>query len=83
VAVRLGFVLALVVGAVAATGAQSNPDHRPRVIVAELDGIIQPVSAEYLIEAIDDADTNGAALLIIELRTPGGCSMRPATSSRG
>jgi membrane-bound serine protease (ClpP class) len=45
---------------------------RPRVIVAELDGIIQPISAEYLTGAIDEADTSAAELVVFILRTPGG-----------
>ena len=45
---------------------------RPVVLVAELDGIIHPVSAEYLTELIDTADTTGAGLVVIVLRTPGG-----------
>lgn len=39
---------------------------------AEVDGIIQPVVAEYLRRAIATADAANAALLVITLRTPGG-----------
>ncbi|MBD3287219.1 nodulation protein NfeD [candidate division KSB1 bacterium] len=35
-------------------------------------GTVNPVSAEYIIEAIDRAETNGAQCLILELDTPGG-----------
>ena len=52
-------------------GAQIAGD-RPLVIVAELDGIVHPISSEYLAEAIDEADTSGAALVVFILRTPGG-----------
>src|SRR6185503_16889957 len=38
----------------------------------ELDGIIHPVSAEYLENLIDIGDTSGAAVVVIVLRTPGG-----------
>ena len=44
----------------------------PVVYTAEVDGIIQPVVAEYLRGAIAEADAAGAALLVITLRTPGG-----------
>ena len=44
----------------------------PVVYTAEVDGIIQPVIAEYLRAAIARADAAGAALLVITLRTPGG-----------
>jgi membrane-bound serine protease (ClpP class) len=46
---------------------------RPRhAIVIEYDGIIHPVAAEFIDEAITRADTSGAAILVIVLRTPGG-----------
>lgn len=44
----------------------------PFVLVAEVEGIIHPVTAEFLTNAIDRADTSGAAALVVELRTPGG-----------
>jgi membrane-bound serine protease (ClpP class) len=52
--------------------AQGDDFSRPLAIVAELDGIIHPVSAEYLTEAIDEADTTGAEVVVFVLRTPGG-----------
>jgi membrane-bound serine protease (ClpP class) len=55
-----------------AGAAAQTPVHRPLVLVAELDGIIHPVSAEYLEEVIDQSDTTGADVVIIVLRTPGG-----------
>jgi membrane-bound serine protease (ClpP class) len=42
------------------------------VIVTEIDGIIQPVTAEYFTDAVDVADTSGAELVVLVLRTPGG-----------
>ena len=52
---------------------QAQPQSSPRqVIVTEIDGIIQPVTAEYFIDAIDEADTSGAELVVLVLRTPGG-----------
>jgi membrane-bound serine protease (ClpP class) len=43
------------------------------VYVAQIDDeIINPISAEYLMNAIDKAETEGAECLIIELDTPGG-----------
>lgn len=44
----------------------------PTAIVAELDGIIHPIAAEYIDEAITRADTSGADVVVIVLRTPGG-----------
>src|SRR5688500_8007891 len=51
---------------------RSASDDRPVVVVAELDGIIHPVSAEYLTDAITASDTSGAELVVFILRTPGG-----------
>ena len=47
-------------------------DVRPLVYVADVDSIIHPVSAEFMVSAIDRADQERAALLIFTLRTPGG-----------
>jgi len=66
--VAIGLGLAWLGAAAAAqTGATA-----PLVYAAELDGIIHPVSAEYLIGTIRAADEAGAALTLITLRTPGG-----------
>jgi membrane-bound serine protease (ClpP class) len=44
----------------------------PLVYAAEVDSIIHPVSAEYMIETMDVADRNKATLVVFTLRTPGG-----------
>ena len=44
----------------------------PVVYIAEVDGIIHPVAAEYVRNAVERADAAGAALLVLTLRTPGG-----------
>jgi len=57
------------VPAPAAAGAPEAGD----ILVAPLrNEIIHPLSAQYLIDAIDRADRERAALLVIELDTPGG-----------
>ena len=38
----------------------------------KVDGVINPVSAEYIIQSIERAEEDGAELLIIQLDTPGG-----------
>jgi membrane-bound serine protease (ClpP class) len=45
---------------------------RPTAVVAELDGIIHPIAAEYIDETISTAEASGAAVVVIVLRTPGG-----------
>src|SRR5438067_10000390 len=49
-----------------------TPPAEPLVYAAEVDSIIHPVSAEYMIETMDRADRSGAALVVFTLRTPGG-----------
>jgi membrane-bound serine protease (ClpP class) len=69
-AVRSSLVLGMALLALSAAGGARQP--APTVVVAEVDGIIHPVAAEYLRKAIDRADQSNAALLVITLRTPGG-----------
>ena len=63
---------ALLVSPAATPLAQAPPASRPIAVVAEFDGIIHPVSAEYLTGVIDQADTSSADIVIFVLRTPGG-----------
>lgn len=53
------------------------------VMVAVVEGVINPVSAEYLDKAIETADAEGAEALVIKLDTPGGLdtSMRRMVKS--
>lgn len=43
-----------------------------QLLVARIDGSINPASADYLMAAIDRAEQEDAAALLIELDTPGG-----------
>ena len=58
-------------GGVSGSGYAQAPD-RPLAVVAEFDGIIHPISAEFLTETIDQADTSDADVVVFILRTPGG-----------
>ena len=51
-----------------------------RVLLAEYSGIISPVAAEYMVEAVRRAEDEGFTALILQLDTPGGLdlSMRQA-----
>jgi membrane-bound serine protease (ClpP class) len=42
------------------------------VIVVDYDGIIHPITAEFLDDVLSEADTTGARLVVLNLRTPGG-----------
>ena len=62
--------------------ADPSTSNRPLVLVAEVDAIIHPVSAEYMVQVIDRADATNAELIVFILRTPGGLveSTRTITS---
>jgi len=66
---RVAAVLILLAASVPAAAASTAT---PVVYVAEVDGIIHPVSAEFMIHAMEDADRAHAALMVFVLRTPGG-----------
>ena len=42
------------------------------MLVADVDALIHPVSAEFMVEAINRADAERAALVVFVLETPGG-----------
>lgn len=73
-----GFKFRKVVGAVMAivlmwiAGVSAAGQQQPVVDKLVLDETIQPVSAGMLDRAIQRANTNGAAALLIEMNTPGG-----------
>jgi membrane-bound serine protease (ClpP class) len=72
---RLAGMLALGLGStfMFAQSPEAPPGSRvPVVYAAEVDSIIHPVSAEYMIATMDRADRAGAALVVFTLRTPGG-----------
>ncbi len=60
--------LALVVGFVAGWGSVRAAD----VHLVTYDGPITPVAAEFLVQSIQAAESEGAAALVIRLDTPGG-----------
>jgi membrane-bound serine protease (ClpP class) len=50
----------------------STQSAAPRAVVAEYEGIIHPIAAEFFDEVIARADTSGATVTVFVLRTPGG-----------
>lgn len=65
---------ALLTSIIAGVGTQSAAQGitAPVAIVAEYDGIIHPIAAEFFDEVIARADTSGATVTVFVLRTPGG-----------
>lgn len=66
----IGLFLALPVAAFAA--ALAAAPERAAVVVLPLRSIIHPVAAEYVTDALQEADRDGAAAVVLELDTPGG-----------
>ena len=52
--------------------AQPNQVRQPVVYVAEVDALIHPVSAEFMVQTMDRADAAHADAVVFTLRTPGG-----------
>ncbi len=69
---RLAACLALLLALTSGQSRAQSPTEPPVVYAAVVDGIIHPVSAEYMIDTLDQADRAGAALVVFTLRTPGG-----------
>uniref|UniRef100_UPI0028BEF2BB NfeD family protein n=1 Tax=Streptomyces sp. YIM 98790 TaxID=2689077 RepID=UPI0028BEF2BB len=78
----LAALAALLLGAAPAAGGSGTgapqQDGRPGVLLAEVDGTITPVMADYLESAVRTAEEDGHQALLVELDTPGGldASMR-------
>jgi membrane-bound serine protease (ClpP class) len=49
-----------------------NSEEKEPVFLIEVDGIINPVTAKFIMDSIDQAAQQGGQCLIIELDTPGG-----------
>ncbi len=50
----------------------TQSEEKAPIFVAEVEGIINPATAKFIIESIDKASREGAQCLIIQLDTPGG-----------
>ena len=74
--VRLFFVslslIMLFTGLLGPVLARAQDDQGPHALVMTVDGIINPVKERFISRAIDQAQEDGAELLIIQLDTPGG-----------
>ena len=58
--------------AAASLASQSEPPAAKAVYVAEYDGIIHPVAAEFFADVIERGEASAVELVVIVLRTPGG-----------
>ncbi|HTV53598.1 MAG TPA: nodulation protein NfeD [Terriglobia bacterium] len=69
---RSQFVVATIVSLGAVGAARATDASRPVVLEINLDGIIQPISAEYVERGIAEANRIHANAVLLELSTPGG-----------
>jgi membrane-bound serine protease (ClpP class) len=72
---RAGLGLALVLALVAPALAAREPEpveRRGEITIARIEGSINPASSDYLQRAIEESARRDAAILLIELDTPGG-----------
>ena len=54
------------------SASQIETEKTSEIHIITIEAIINPVSADYIVESIDEAVEAGAVALIIELDTPGG-----------
>jgi membrane-bound serine protease (ClpP class) len=68
----VGVVLGLSFAFAARSAVPSAPASSSRVFELRIDGEIEPILAEYIVHGIDQANTEGASLILITMNTPGG-----------
>ena len=56
----------------AAAPSASSADSSSRIVQLRIDGEIEPILSEYIVNGIDQASANHAALILITINTPGG-----------
>ena len=67
----LGALVAVIAGAAPALSG-TNGENADRVLVAEFENDVNPVTQDYLLDAIERAERDGYAAVAIEMDTPGG-----------
>ncbi|HKJ72068.1 MAG TPA: nodulation protein NfeD [Gammaproteobacteria bacterium] len=81
---RLVFVLLALTGGLGVLHAQPGPSGNgaPRVVVADLDGVIGPGQADWVDQVLERAGDTGAAAVLLRMDTPGGLSSSMRTIIR-
>lgn len=69
---RLLFLIPFILGILSLSGLAGADNESPEVHLLTVDGTIVPVIADYLDRGISKAEKDGAAVVVIELKTPGG-----------
>ena len=65
-------IVGLVVAALALSGAAGAQEETPRVLAVEFANDINPVTKDYLVDAIEKGERENFDAVVIELDTPGG-----------
>ena len=68
-AFRLAFFISLLAGALLPGGVRATT---PAIEVLHVEGIIVPIVADYIDRGLEQAETTGSTVVIIQLNTPGG-----------
>ncbi len=69
---RIGLCLMLAVCGMASLASTARAVETETVVLIEVEGIIAPVTAQYIERGIEIAEQTGATALVIRLNTPGG-----------
>lgn len=62
----------MIVSALDSTFAQTSQERLGAVYIAEVEGVISPPVANYLLRVLDEAENQNASLVVIKMDTPGG-----------
>ena len=68
----LGVVVALFAGLTLSTQPALAQTDQPVVVTVALDGVVDPIVADHIVSAIDRANSEGAAAVLLTIDTPGG-----------
>ncbi len=69
---RLRLILSVLLFSTALYGLSAFGTEDKRVNVIEINGVINPVAAKFITEAIEQSEEDGAQCLVIQMDTPGG-----------
>ncbi|UCD70905.1 MAG: nodulation protein NfeD [Syntrophobacterales bacterium] len=69
---RIRLILPIFLFSVALFGLSASGSEAKHVNVIEINGVINPIAAKFITEAIDQSEEDGAQCLIIQMDTPGG-----------
>jgi membrane-bound serine protease (ClpP class) len=69
---RRRLILPIILFSLALSGVSAFGNGEKHVNVIEINGVINPVAAKFITEAIDQSEEDGAQCLIIQMDTPGG-----------